>query len=161
MIEIRPATPDDAAGIARVAEALRYRPDTADGSLGYLVNVHSAEEYRRRIEQAECALVACSPEGIAGFLLMTRWHSHHLLDQMAVLPAMTGQGIGQRLYEALLEALKPQHMIAEVMHHPVLNQRSRDFFAKRNGWALVREVPEREFLWGLYEWRRPGRNTPR
>ena len=57
--------------------------------------------------------------------------------------------------------LKPEHMIAEVMHHPVLNQRSRDFFAKRNGWALVREVPEGEFLWGLYEWRRPGRSTPR
>jgi GNAT superfamily N-acetyltransferase len=154
MIEIRPATLDDAAGIARVAEAVRYRRDTADSTRGYLVNVHTAEEYRRRIEQSDCALVASGPEGIAGFLIMTRWHSHHLLDQMAVLPSLAGQGIGQRLYEALCDILKPQHMIAEVMHHPVLNQRSRDFFAKRNGWVLVREVPEGEFLWGLYEWRR-------
>lgn len=154
MITIRRAAPDDAPGLVRVAESVRYRSGTADGSLGYLVNIYTAEEYQRHIGQAECALVACHEGEVVGFLLMTRWHSHHLLDQMAVLPAFGGQGIGQRLYDALLDELHPEHMIAEIMHHPVLNLRSRDFFARRNGWNLVREVPEGEFLWGLYEWRR-------
>jgi tetratricopeptide (TPR) repeat protein/ribosomal protein S18 acetylase RimI-like enzyme len=73
-------------------------------------------------------------------------------DQIGVEVACRKKGVGQALASELMGANKGAHHFAAIMHKPFRNERSISL-ATRNGWTLRNEVPEGDFIWGIYEFK--------
>lgn len=149
---LRRATATDGAAVAGIAEAVRYRPESADGKQGYLVHVRTADGYASLFRLPEIsAWIAEDESGRAlGFLWCDRrgegeWH----LEQIGIHPEARGLGIAAALHERMLEELRPARLECEIMHEPLRNERSRGFFLKQ-GWRCVGEKADGAFVWGRY-----------
>ncbi len=55
------------------------------------------------------------------------------------------------MLDTVVANTKPQRLGAVIMHAPLRNTRSIGFFTHRNGFSLVRELPDAYFTWGYYE----------
>lgn len=172
MIAVRPAGVDDAEAIAAIAESVRFGdPAAANPDRGYLVNVLTAEEYRDWIAMARWSVVALDGDTVVGFLLASdgedlagsqdpgaalaaRQGTEGLVfvDQIGVADAGRGQGVAQRMLDAIKDGALPRRMAATIMHGPVRNQRSITFFENRNGFRLMTEAEKAGYVWGVYEW---------
>lgn len=169
MVAVVPAGVEHGAGVAAVAEAVRFRPETARPADGYLVYVASPEEYARRMAGSAYSVVAVDGGRVVGFLRAVGsgeadWSAEHaamagglplegyvLIDQIGVLPAYQGLGLAQRMLDAVVGRSGALRLGAMILHAPLRNARSLGFFTGRNGFALVREVAEPPFVWGYYE----------
>ncbi|MFN9458248.1 MAG: GNAT family N-acetyltransferase [Acidobacteriota bacterium] len=169
MVTVVPARAEHGAGVAAVAEAVRFRPETARGSEGYLVYVASAAEYARRLGGSAYSVVAVEEGRVVGFLRAlgsgeADWSVEHgamagglplegyvLIDQIGVLPAYQGLGLAQKMLDAVAGRSGAARMGAMILHAPLRNARSLGFFTGRKGFVLVREAAEPPFVWGYYE----------
>jgi ribosomal protein S18 acetylase RimI-like enzyme len=149
---LRRATATDGAAVAGIAEAVRYRPESADGAQGYLVYLRTAEGYASLFSLPEIAAWIAEDEcGRAlGFLWCDRrgegeWH----LEQIGIHPEARGLGVAAALHQRMLEELRPARLECEIMHEPLRNERSRGFFLKQ-GWRWVGEKADGPFVWGQY-----------
>jgi len=149
---LRRAGAADGAAVAGIAEAVRYRPGSADGARGYLVYVRPAEEYATLFGRAETAAwIAEDESGRAlGFLWCERrGEGEWYLEQIGIQPEARGLGVAAALHERMLAELSPARLECEIMHEPLRNERSRGFFL-RQGWRCVGEKADGEFVWGRY-----------
>jgi hypothetical protein len=73
-------------------------------------------------------------------------------DQIGVSLDARSRGTGQALAEAMGKEHPKAHFMAAIMHRPAKNGVSLRL-AMRNGWTLRTEIPENEFVWGIYEHR--------
>ena len=169
MVSIVPAGGQHGAGVAAVAEAVRFCPETARSADGYLVYVASAEEYARRLAESAYSVVAVDDGRVVGFLRAVGseepgWSAEYaevaghlplagyvLIDQIGVLPEYKGQGVAQAMFDAVVARSGVRRLGAMIMHGPVRNARSLGFFTGRNGFSLVGEVVEAPYVWGYYE----------
>ncbi len=156
---LRRAGLEDAEAMAELARTVAYRPETADGSQGYLVFQGTPEEYRERIAACPYTVVAVDAKGAAtGYLLASyrdafgvEREGYLLVDQICVGPAARGGGLAQRMLDRVTGEAGRRVVGAAIMHEPVRNERSLRFFTEKNGFRLVREFPEGNFRWGYYE----------
>ncbi len=169
---IRLATPADAPAIASIAESVRFNAATADPSRGFLVFVGTPAEYAARLTGNTTSYVAEHDGQIIAFLLtsfsaadtathlvpgdvMDRLMGDNalLIDQIGVSPAARGLGAAPALLERALTDIKPSRATAAIMHWPLFNHRSIDFFSRRNNFNCIGEYHEGTgFLWGIYEY---------
>jgi len=173
MNEVRRATPDDAGAIRRIAESLRYAPPGSEK--GFLVHIRSEGGYRSILEISKHSVVAEEDGRIVGFLLVHTMAELEKLaagvpgrdevvryvlelgdtlavyaDQIGVSLDARSRGIGQSLAETMAKEHPNAHFLAAIMHQPARNGVSLRL-AQRNGWTLRTEIPENEFIWGIYE----------
>lgn len=149
----------DAEAMAALSRSVAYRPETADEARGYLVFQGTPEEYRERIAACPYSVVAVDAKGAAtGYLLASyrdafgvEREGYLLVDQICVGPAARGSGLAQRMLDTVTTEAGRRVVGAAIMHAPVRNARSLRFFTEKNGFRLVREFPEGNFLWGYYE----------
>lgn len=169
MIAILPAHPSHGAGAATVAQTVRFQPDSARSTDGYLVHIATPEEYARRFAASAYSVVAVNDGAVVGFLRavggeeaelaphyaeLTAPHSldgYLLIDQIGLLPAYKGRGLAQQMLDAVIARSGARRLGAVIMHGPVRNARSLGFFTGRNGFSLVREFSEPPYDWGYYE----------
>jgi len=127
-ISIRPATPEDAAAICAV-----YNPYIAATTISFEEQPVTPADMAQRIADVHAAglpwLVAISGERLLGYAYATKWRarpayrssveSSVYLDREA-----GGQGLGSRLYHALLDELRMRevHMVIGGIAQP--NERS-------------------------------------
>jgi ribosomal protein S18 acetylase RimI-like enzyme len=170
-VTIRKATIADAAAISAIAESVRYRPETADPTRGYLVFVGTPAEYAARLALSDTNYVAESQGKIVAYLTTsfasgnTATHVTDatvaemlfgggalLVDQIGVRPDARGLGAAPLLYAHAMEELRPPRATACIMHQPLRNLRSIGFFEGRMGWRCIGEYGEGDgFVWGVYE----------
>lgn len=175
-MEIRRARVEDAQAISRIAESVRFNPESADPKRGYLVFVGKPEEYAARLAGNECSYVAVENGEVVAFLLAMPTAENAathvvsdgaeallfgggavLVDQIGVDLNSRGKGVGAAMYSRLLEEHHPARMTASVMHGPVKNLRSAGFFSGRCGWKCIGEYTEGfGLMWGIYEWKEDG-----
>jgi phosphinothricin acetyltransferase len=116
-LSIRMAAAADAAAIARI-----YNHYVATSCATFETEPVSAQDMAARIAGVVAAglpwLVAETPAGIAGYAYAAPWkarsaYRHSAETSVYLAPARTGQGIGQRLYVALIDALRalPIHAV--------------------------------------------------
>jgi ribosomal protein S18 acetylase RimI-like enzyme len=169
MISIVPATGLHGPGAAAVAEAVRFDPASARSSEGYLVHIATGEEYSRRFAASAYSVVAVEDGAVVGFLRAVGGEEAELteesaelaahlplpgfllVDQIGLRPGYKGQGLAQRMLDAVVARSGATRIGAMIMHGPVRNARSLGFFTGRNGFSLVREIPDPPFVWGYYE----------
>ena len=145
--------------MAALSRSVAYRPETADEARGYLVFQGTPEEYRERIAACPYSVVAVDAKGAAtGYLLASyrdafgvEREGYLLVDQICVGPSARGSGLAQRMLDTVTTEAGRRVVGAAIMHAPVRNARSLRFFTEKNGFRLVREFPEGNFLWGYYE----------
>jgi uncharacterized damage-inducible protein DinB/GNAT superfamily N-acetyltransferase len=175
-MQIRKATPADAAAISAIAESLRYKAGVAIPSKGFLVFVGTPAEYASRLEGNDTSFVAELDGEVLAFLLTasnpgnTATHTDAdevilrtfdgnalLVDQIGVSARAKGQGSAALLLDAVKTQVKPHRMTASIMHGPLRNERSIGFFSGKNGFHCIGEYHEGHgFLWGIYEWNADG-----
>lgn len=179
-VTIRKARLKDAAGIAAVAESVRYQRGAADGAQGYLVYVGKPEDYLGRLKDDYLCFVAEKDGEVVGFVMASGWKRNTathveaaaveerifgeetlLVDQIGVKPEARGLGIAPALFEKVkrvaTQGVSTRRMTASIMHGPVRNERSIGFFAGRQGFRCVGEYHDGSgFLWGIYEWKEDG-----
>ena len=168
---IRKARVEDAVAMASIAESVKYREGDADPSRGYLVFVGTAEEYSDRLDGTDTSYVAELDGKVIAFLLTSYdsggtasnveaeeverrvfGDSALLIDQIGVSPTARGLGAAARMYERMVEELKPNRMTACIMHWPLKNSRSIGFFEGKCGFQCIGEYHEGfGYLWGIYE----------
>jgi GNAT superfamily N-acetyltransferase len=173
MLFVRPALRSDTEAIAWIAESVR-KPESLQAGIseqGFLMYPRTASEYERRLELPGPSMIATWSDQPVGFLLasevaaMQQAGLHDtalevalsedppqpvLVDQIAVLPTYRKHGVGSALYEAMVRAAAGCTLYADIMHAPVRNVRSLNFFHERRGWTLRAEVREGPYLWGVY-----------
>jgi ribosomal protein S18 acetylase RimI-like enzyme len=173
MLSVRPLLPSDSEAIAFIAESVRKPNNLRSGisSKGFLVYPRTAEEYQTRVALPGPSMLATWRQEPVGFLLaaeiaalqeaalhdsavevaLNEGHpSPVLVDQIAVLPTHRESGVGSALYRAMIEAARGCTLYADIMHAPVRNARSLNFFHERRGWTLQAEVMEGPYAWGVY-----------
>lgn len=169
MVSIVSAGPQHGPGAFAVADAVRFQPDSASSADGYLVYVADAEEYSRRFASSAYSVVAVD-DGRVGFFLRAvageeseltpesaalarhlPLPGYVLVDQIGLLPAYKGRGLAQAMLDAGVSRSQPKRLGAVILHAPLRNARSISFFSGRNGFSLVRELPDPDFTWGYYE----------
>lgn len=108
-MDIRNATPEDAAAIAAI-----YNPYVADTCITFETSTVSEAQMRARIGETAAArlpwLVAGDDDGIAGYAYASEWkgrcaYRYSVESTIYLAPARTGRGIGPQLYAALIERL--------------------------------------------------------
>lgn len=112
---IRPATAEDAAACAAI-----YRPHVTDGWTSFELDPPGAAEMARRIasiSESHAWLVAEKDGAVTGYAYGSPHRSREAYAtscDVAVYVAAetTGQGVGRRLYQALLPALKARGLHA-------------------------------------------------
>jgi phosphinothricin acetyltransferase len=116
-LSIRMAAAVDAAAVARI-----YNHYVAASCATFETEAVSAQDMAARIAGVVAAglpwLVAETPDGLAGYAYAAPWKARSAYRHSAEIsvyldPARTGQGIGQRLYTALIDALRslPIHTV--------------------------------------------------
>ncbi len=176
-ITTRRATPNDAEGIALVAQSLQIgddRPPEA-GDTGFLLWAQDPATYAARIEASDHFVVAEEGSQIVGFImayplrtllslsesmgyedkvltLFDQRYDPSLIypDQIGVLPSFKRRGIGG-LMDAKLQSFTPGVGYATVIGHaPIRNLASIGYFTSR-GFEFVEEVQQDDWTLGLYE----------
>jgi len=79
-------------------------------------------------------------------------------DQIGVDLSCRKKGVGQKLASELMSSNTGAHHFAAIMHKPFRNESSLSL-ATRNGWTLRNEVPEGDFVWGIYEFKAAGKGA--
>lgn len=111
-LTLRMATPEDAPAVTEL-----YNWYVTHGTQTFQYEPSTVEEYRQNIAgvlRAAPFLVACTAEGtLAGFACAHPWHTRRAFawDVETTVycdPGCVGQGVGRRLYTALLELLRRQ-----------------------------------------------------
>lgn len=117
-MEIRDATPDDAAAIAAI-----YNPYVAATCITFETDAVTAQAMRERILEAGDAhlpwLVATDGGAIIGYAYASRWkgrcaYRHSAESTVYLDPSSKGKGIGRALYSALIERLRAQGIRAVI-----------------------------------------------
>lgn len=155
---IRRVEAADGVLLAALARQVAYRPESADGSQGYLVFQGTPAEYAERIAASPYSVVAEGPDGPGAYLLTSRQDAYGethegfvLVDQICVTPGAQGHGLAQQMLDRIRVETAARRVGALIMHGPVRNERSLRFFRTLNGFVLRDELPEKEFVWGYYE----------
>lgn len=139
---------------------------------GFIIYPKSPEKFLERINLCQHFYVAKNGGKILGYILLNNLDelfslqeeipyldklkeaSNHekliYLDHLVVSKKDSGKGIGQKLYEYALEHLEDSYLTGFIVHLPIKNQRSFDFFVEKNHWQLIEEVSIDDFLCGLY-----------
>ena len=169
MVSIVSAGPEHGPGAFAVAHSVRFQPDSARSADGYLVFIPEAEEYSRRFAASAYSVVAVDEGRVVGFLRAVAGEEpelnpesaalashlplpgYVLVDQIGLLPAYKGRGLAQAMLDAVVSRSQPKRLGAVIMHGPLRNDRSIGFFTGRNGFSLLRELPDPYFTWGYYE----------
>jgi len=117
-MEIRNATPDDAAAIAAI-----YNPYVAQTCITFETDAVSVEDMRGRITEAGDSqlpwLVAIEDAAIVGYAYASKWkgrcaYRHSAESTVYLDPSQKGKGIGRALYAALIERLRTRGMHAVI-----------------------------------------------
>lgn len=169
---IRPAIPEDAAAMHRLAAALTLEGQdmpTAQQK-GFFLYVGSEDHYRTTIETSPYCYVALNehghliaflttmtPDRVAKFpnirsrdLFYKNGQYPLILEQIGVSQHVQGQGIGSALMERLLADCPYPRIAATVLLQPIRNVRSIEFL-ERYGWRMWREVRTEKRVWGFFE----------
>jgi len=176
-VRIRRAVREDGAAILRVVESVHAKrvPEDLRGGEGFLLTLHALEFYAERAEQSEFFFVAEVGGEVAGFLMAYEprvlacagagedpernayaWLMRHggerpvLVDQIGVRPEARDLKLAAGLYAAFAEAAAGRETWLTILHGPVMNVRSRGFFERGRGYALVREFTKEPLTFGLY-----------
>ena len=108
-LSIRPATPDDAAGILAI-----YAPLVRDTAISFETEPPTEAEMAGRIRETLARypwLVAADAQGIAGYVYASRYAERAAYRWSVIVTAYVradqrGRGVGKALYGALLRELK-------------------------------------------------------
>ena len=109
-IQVRPATGADAEAIARI-----YGHYVANTTISFEEQAVPPSEMAQRIDEVLSAslpwLVAEHDGRVVGYAYAGKWkgrcaYRHSVESSVYVDPALTGRGIGRRLYQVLLELLR-------------------------------------------------------
>jgi len=109
-MEIRDATPDDAAALAAI-----YNPFVMDSCITFETDPVSAEEMQSRIAEAADSklpwLVATDGDAVVGYAYASKWKgrcAYRFAAESTVYldPSSQGKGLGRQLYSALIARLK-------------------------------------------------------
>lgn len=103
-VQLRPATPHDAAAVTRVLIASRR------AFLPYAPSVHTDDEVARWVREVllvqSRTTVAVDGDEVVGVLAISESTDANWIDQMYLLPTHVGQGIGTRLLAHGIEGLR-------------------------------------------------------
>jgi len=161
---IRKAGPQDLAGIMNILKQVgTAAKDPQQGFLmnDYTVNEdYHRQKYGKALAELKYAYVYCQGEEVQAFLMaytkeewqaevpgwaeQTIWAPHFdramldnyvVINQTAMLPSLTGKGLGSKLYQELFPRLVQDgytHVFAETIIAPVPNFASLNFRVKHN-----------------------------
>jgi phosphinothricin acetyltransferase len=152
---IRPATPDDAAGVLAI-----YAPIVRHTHISFELEVPTPEEIARRITSAIVWLVAIEDGTVAGYAYATRWRerpAYRFTVEVSVYvhEAHHRRGLAEALYTRLFEELRDYHVAVAAIGLP--NPASIAFH-ERLGFRPVGVFHEVGFKfgqwWGVGWWER-------
>lgn len=173
MITVRKAKRGDESAIFTLADKSTLKKlKQKKSKSGFIIYSKSPEQFFERIRVCKYFFVAMESSKIIGYLLansldelkklkedisyleilgkFSRGKDVVYLDQLVVEVKHAGKGIGQRLLNHLYSQLNSKYVVGFIVHSPVRNQRSIDFFVKKNRWSLIREVQIENMKCGLY-----------
>lgn len=156
-IQIAPAGPEHAGAFYEIAASVRFQPEHADEMRGFLVLPASSNWWVQALTEPTASHVALEHERVVGFIYALTEAGELRIDRIAVRASHTRRGVAQGLLDAALAAARGRPSYALIMHAPVRNRASIEFFGRRNGYRLRREdrtlggTPQPKFVWGRYE----------
>lgn len=144
LIRIRPAAPEDAAALLKI-----YEPYVLETAITFEYNIPSAEEFARRISSTlnRYPYLTAETDGrLAGYAYASAFKGRAAYDwsvetSIYVDKDLRGRGIGTRLYTALEDILRRQHILnsnaciaypnpASIRFHEKLGYRTVAHFTK-------------------------------
>lgn len=150
---IRSATQGDGEALARI-----YNPYILETVITFEEQAVSAAEMASRVAQVQCLalpwLVAERGSHLIGYAYASRWkqraaYRHSVETTVYLEPQECGQGLGSRLYEALLSALRAAHIHTAVGGIALPNPASLALH-RRLGFRKVAQLREIGFKLGRW-----------
>lgn len=146
MVDLRRATPADAAVLARIAEAA-YAPYLP--RMGGLRPGPMDTDYAAAVGHGE-AWVASADDTVVGFLLLVAEADAMLLDNVAVLPSHHGTGVGRALLSLAEERARAAgHSRIRLYTHEAMVENQRLY--ERIGFVETHRATEHGFTRVFYD----------
>lgn len=156
-LQFVPAGPEHAGAIYKIACSVRFQPEHADEMRGFLVLPASPRWWAQALAEPTASHVALDHGRVVGFIYAVTEAEKLRIDRIAVHASHTRRGVAQGLLDAARAAARGRPSYALIMHAPVRNRASIEFFGRRNGFRLRREdrtlgvTAQPNFVWGRYE----------